>query len=273
MHFSDLIVEKTTTSKTKSSTQKPPLEKKTMTSATDYDRLFALENDIINHYGFEGVKLVRKSETRGQLYNLGEFPADCPWAHLNDKSIQEAIAVNFRSIDSKIPLLLTTLKTRGRFIYTEKFNNNWQLHYLLSMKLYTGNDHFIVYTGGVPNPNSQANDDLKSHNWNLPDALKTFYAIHDGFGGKYDHNVLANADLRVMASHMDKICKEIDRYPEAYSFKDLLEFFPDGAGNAECFHKNKGNITVDWDHETWELSPEIDFFEFIDERLSKVDEE
>ena len=60
-----------------------------------------------------------------------------------------------------------------------------------------------------------------------------------------------------------------------YKFDDLLEFFPDGAGNAQCFLRVGTDIdaTVDWDHETWEISEGMSFYDFVDERLSQIDEE
>lgn len=50
----------------------------------------------------------------------------------------------------------------------------------------------------------------------------------------------------------------------------MLSFF---GGNAQCFYKNNSNLTVDWDHEIWEISNEVGFFEFINERMSEIDEE
>jgi len=51
----------------------------------------------------------------------------------------------------------------------------------------------------------------------------------------------------------------------------LLEFCPDGAGNCQVFYRNGRNdadpSTADWDHDTCEVSDEVGFFEFVDERL------
>jgi hypothetical protein len=70
---------------------------------------------------------------------------------------------------------------------------------------------------------------------------------------------------------MDPIQKERNVKLD-YKFSDLLAYYPDGAGNAQCFYRGDGNEneTVDWDHETWEISrssEEEGFFEFIDESL------
>lgn len=142
------------------------------------------------------------------------------------------------------------------------------------MKLYDDRDYYRVYTGGEPLLNAEPNKNLKTYNWNIPNDLKAFYKIHNGFGEIYEANyIMANEDIKVMAEMMNPICKEQNVKPDGYSFNDLLEFFPDRAGNTQCFYKNIGNSTVDWDHEVWEISGEIDFFEFINERMSEIDEE
>ncbi|CAN0593887.1 unnamed protein product, partial [Ectocarpus sp. 12 AP-2014] len=51
----------------------------------EFVRTTDLEYNIINTYGFEGVKLVRESNNSSGLYQLGQFPNDCPWVGLNDK--------------------------------------------------------------------------------------------------------------------------------------------------------------------------------------------
>jgi hypothetical protein len=62
-----------------------------------------------------------------------------------------------------------------------------------------------------------------------------------------------------------------------YQPTDLLMFFTDSAGNGQCFHRRSRldpePMTVDWDHETRELSAEEAFFSFINCRLSEIDEE
>lgn len=241
---------------------------------SEFIRTTNLENEIINKYGFDGIKLVFESRNSSNFHRLGELPKDCPWASLNNKTISKFISENFKPISNKIPDLISSLKERCKFIYAEKKENTWYLHYLLDMKLYDERDYFKIYTGGTPLFNAEPNNNLKSFNWNVPNDLKTFYKIHNGFGEIYDaYFVMANEDIKVMAEMMNPICKEQNVKPEGYSFNDLLEFYPDGGGNAQCFYKNNGNSTVDWDHEVWEISGEIGFFEFINERMSEIDEE
>ena len=241
---------------------------------SEFIRITNLKNKIINKYGFEGIKLVFESRNSSNYYRLGEFPKECPWTGLNDKSIADFINVNFKSISKRTSNLLSTLKDRCKFIYAEKKEDTWQLHYLLGMKLYDNRDYFKIYTGGAPLLNPEPNKNLKKYNWNVPTDLKTFYAVHNGFGEiRNAYFIMANDDIKVMAEIMNPICKEQSVNPKGYSFDNLLEFYPDGAGNAQCFYKNNSNSTVDWDHEVWRISEKIGFFEFINERMSKIDEE
>ena len=240
----------------------------------EFVRTTNLEYSIIETYGFDGVKLVLESQNSKGFYLLGDFPKDCPWSGWNDKNNTEFIDQNFKSVSKDLPNLLASLKDRCKFIYANKRENKWQTHYLLEMKLYDDRDYFKIYTGGAPLLNATPNKNLKAYDWQVPDDLKRFYSVHNGFGEINDANfVMGNDDIKVMATMMDPICKEQNACPEEYSFSDLLEFFPDGAGNSQCFYKNGSNMTVDWDHEVWEISDEVGFFEFINERMVEIDEE
>tara|TARA_B110000967_G_scaffold208492_1_gene260912 strand:+ start:1910 stop:2800 length:891 start_codon:yes stop_codon:yes gene_type:complete len=242
----------------------------------EWVRTTDLQTDIINKYGFEGIKLIFEYRNSHNYYNIGSFPKDCPWNSLNDLSIQECIEKNFDPLKNKLPLLIKALKERCKFIYVEKKENTWHLHYFLEMKLHDNRSYHKVYTGGVPLLDPEPNKNLKAYNWNVPSDLELFYSIHNGFGEIYDaYFIMSNEDIKVMAEMMDPICKEQNVTPEGYSFADLLEFYPDGGGNAQCFLRVNGNTssTVDWDHEVWEIQWEMGFFEFINERMSEIDEE
>jgi hypothetical protein len=89
-----------------------------------------------------------------------------------------------------------------------------------------------------------------------------------GWGGNH---VLPSDELGTVARFLNPG----EKVP--YNGADLLEFFPDGTGNAQCFQRRSTQdahpLTVDWDHETRELSGESDFFEFVDEHLIRIEEE
>ena len=241
----------------------------------EFIRTTNLEFFLIKEYGFEGLKLVFSKKNSENYYPLGEIPQDSPWSSLNEKEMRDVIDIVFKPVNQKMPKLISQMKERIRLIYVEKTNKEWKLHYLMDMKLYDGRDYFQVYTGGRPNKNVLPNAVLKKYNWSLPNDLVEFYSIHDGFGGSDSQFLLSSKELTVMGEMMNPIAKQQNVFPTQYKFDDLLEFFPDGSGNAQCFLRigDSVDVTVDWDHEIWEISEGINFYDFLDERLSQLDEE
>ncbi len=241
----------------------------------EFERTTNLENEVINKYGFEGIKLVFECRNSDNYYVLGNFPKDCPWISLNNQNISDFIGANFKPIKNKIPDIIKALKQRCKFIYAEKKTETWDLHYLLDMKLYDDREYYRVYTGGSPNQSPEPNKSLVAFNWVIPNDLKEFYSIHDGFGEICNANFILNSkDIKVMGEMMNPICEEQNVKADGYSFNDLLEFFPDGGGNAQCFIRvnDDNNFTVDWDHEIWEISGKSGFYNFINKRMSEIDE-
>lgn len=246
---------------------------------SEFIRTTDLEQKLIGEHGFEGVKFLFESQNSVNYFQLGGFPIDCPWVNLNNKKLIEFIETDFASIAHKIPNLVEAIKERCRFIYAEKVETEWKLHYFLGMTLFDGREYFRIYTGGSPNSKPVLNESLKKFDWTIPRDLVEFYSIHDGFGEiSNEIYVQSSAQISVMGEMMNPLCEEQNfDLPKEYDFNDLLEFFPDGAGNAQCFHRKNNDsfnaMTVDWDHETWEISGEAGFYEFIDERMSELDEE
>ena len=243
---------------------------------SEWIRTTNLEREIVNRYGFDAIKLIFEYRNSKNYYLLGEFPEGCPWKVLNDHNLNSFIQANFELIQSKIPKLIASIQDRCEFIYTEQREDTWYLHYFLRMNLYDGRQYYRVYTGGSPNLSPKTNPNLNSFKWEIPKDLDEFYKIHDGFGEIYDANFIMSAkDIRVLGEMMNPIAEKQEVEPDGYTFNNLLEFFPDGTGNAQCFlmTKNGTNQTVDWDHETWEISEASNFYKFIDYRLSQIDEE
>lgn len=242
----------------------------------EFIRTTNLERQLINEFGFDAIKLIFEYRNSINYFLLGNLPNNCPWLKINGKSNDDAIEANFSKVKNKLPNLISSIKERCKFIYAEKKEREWNLHYLMTSKLYDNRDYYRIYTGGMPLTKPAENSNLLKYGWELPQDLKQFYSIHNGFGEIYNANfILSNEEIRVMGEMMNPICKEQNVKPEGYSFDNLLEFFPDGGGNAQCFLRteNGNNLTVDWDHEIWEISEGEDFYEFIDERMSEIDEE
>ena len=234
----------------------------------EFIRTTDLERRLVDDYGFDAIRLIYL-DRGSELYPLGDLPEDCPWSRVNNLGIQAAIESLFAPIAVEVPGLLNVLRDRCSHLYVENKNSQWALHYFLDMMLYDGRRYYHVYTGGMPNAEAQPNSCMAEYDWLIPPDLASLYVVHDGFGP-----ILGSQDISVMAKMMDPICKKQNVYPEDYRYSDLLEFHPDGAGNAQCFYRQAGTYTtVDWDHEIWEISGPQDFFGYIDERLSQLDEE
>ncbi|MEZ6136791.1 MAG: hypothetical protein R3C53_17995 [Pirellulaceae bacterium] len=235
----------------------------------EFVRTTDLERRLVDEHGFDAIRLIFEDRNSANYHRLGNLPASCPWAHLNALSIASSIETVFAPIRKEIPSLIEMLRDRCIHLYAEETDTAWLLHYFLDIMLYDGRPYYHIYTGGEPNSKSQPNACLIEYEWPVPADLARLYEIHDGFGP-----ILGSSEIAVMAKMMDPICKEQDVYPEEYRFRDLLEFHPDDAGNAQCFYRQVGGYTtVDWDHEIWEISGPQNFFEYVDERLSQIDEE
>lgn len=76
------------------------------------------------------------------------------------------------------------------------------------------------------------------YGWQVPGDVAHLFAVHDGFGP-----ILSNDSITVMAEVMDPICQQQNIYPEGYEYRDLIEFYPDGVGNAQCFYRHDGEVT------------------------------
>ncbi|MFK8102626.1 MAG: SMI1/KNR4 family protein [Saprospiraceae bacterium] len=243
----------------------------------EFNRTTNLEKRLIDEFGFAGIQLIFENRNSANYFALGDFPITCPWAKFNDQPIQAFLESNFSLVQQRLPMLLAAMQERCKFIFAEQKNSEvWQLHYLMEGKLYDQRDYYRIYTGGMPIAEAKANASLLKFGWTLPADLKEFYMIHNGFGEINDAGCILNQEqLVIKGEMMNPICRELNTRPEDYRYDNLLEFFPDGAGNAQCFlRKETGNTTtVDWDHETWEISGEESFYSFVDERLAQMDEE
>ena len=237
---------------------------------TEFVRVSNLERKLVDEYGFDAICLIFRNNNSDNYSALGNFPNECPWQYLNSTDVATFINTVFAPISSDIPNLINALKKRCSYIYAEKTDSEWLLHYFLDIALHDGRPYYRIYSGGAPNENPKPNSCLNEYDWSIPSDLKRLYAVHDGFGP-----ILGSDAIKVMSKTMDPICKEHNlALPQAYHFRDLLEFHPDGGGNGQFFYRTGTSLTtVDWDHETWEISRHQGFLEYIDQRLSQLDEE
>ncbi len=237
---------------------------------SEYIRVFGLKNDIIIKYGFEGIKLVYEFDNSIHYYQLGELPEECPWFELNNYSIVEFITNNFEKIATKSTIFIDVLKEKCKYIYTEKKEDEWLLHYCLIKEsdIETLTEEYVIFTGRTPVYYPKPNESLSRYNWNIPGDLNIFYTIHDGFGEREDVAcfIVPSEDLLIMSDTavVKEECLEKNSKPKEYSFDNLLQFYYDDNGNSLCFSKGDHSLIVDWDYETLKLTNEIHFFDFLD---------
>jgi len=235
----------------------------------EFVRTTDLERSLIDEHGFDAIRLIFEDLNSANYFPLGEFPPECPWAHLGGINVESAVETVFAPLAGELPDLIKALKEKCIHLFAERKEETWTLHYFLDIVLYDGRRYYHIYSGGEPNPALETNASLAKYQWDVPDDLRRLYAVHDGFGP-----ILSSSNVSVLAEMMDPICKEQNAFPKGYSFADLLEFLPDEAGNAQCFYRQGDRMTtVDWDHEVREISGEQDFFDYLIERLSQLDEE
>jgi hypothetical protein len=231
---------------------------------SEFIRTTNLERAVLDEYGDNGASFL--------LEHLGfdtAFDASCPWQVKG----MDAINVVRRVLAPLYPLLPTfidTLEDRVRYVAPVRRNGAWALAYIVDRALYDGRQYYQLLLGGAPNATPHLSERAASLGWIIPASLARLCAVHDGFGAA-DSGILTSASLVDMGQMMDAICEQQNAKPDGYVFQDLLEFLPDGAGNCQAFHRRRsGDLdppTVDWDHETWEISGEMPFFSFADERL------
>ena len=243
----------------------------------DFVRRTNLERTIIDETGLPGLAFLMKRKFDAEVWPLEDAPAGCPWGP--GASPEETIRAVFEPIAGELPGFLPELVKHCLGILSARMDGAWYLLYACDMRLYDGRRYYNVYVGGAPDPSPQLPEQPRALGWTMPPDLVRFYAVHDGFGAAagqggsfwWNNYVKPARELRTMGELMNPIVEE-QKWDVPFSFDDLLEFCPDGSGNCQSFVRSSGG-TVDYDHEVVELSDEMPFFEFIDERLPNFEEE
>lgn len=218
----------------------------------------------------------RWSEYEG-LYPVSQLPSSCPWQFDPTLEIDQIIELIFQPIKSNLPQTVQTIRERCQSIFALLYQDKWYLLYVVKIVLRDDSFSFKILGGGQPTTSPQLRKEVIELGWTVPNELRLFYQVHNGLGdfslpwqiAVWD-TVLPDWQLRVLGEHSDK------EAVTEYDPNDLLEFFPDGGGNGQYFYRagdSMGDLwTVDWDHETTEISKPERFWDFVDRELSKVDE-
>jgi hypothetical protein len=250
----------------------------------DFDTYWArtsrLRYELVRDYGGDGVQLWLEDDVFvsrfDAFYEAGQIPPDagCPWELPANASPAAIITTIFAPLTDHLPQTIALLREHCRGLFVLRHQQRWRLLYLIPRTLYGGQEYWQIVAGGPPLADPVLPEEPSKHGWRMPAALRFLYSVHDGLGDLLhgSHCVLSCEKLQTLSLYVNS---EEEGLP--YDTKDLLEFYPDGVGNGQYFHRRSRRDpdppTVDWDHETRELSGERDFFDFLDERLIELEEE
>lgn len=230
----------------------------------EFRRTTDLERSILDQFGQSGAEFIVS-----QNNFVPSFDATCPW-QLEGLAAVDAVDKVLSPLRRLLPEFVSTLEERIQWVVPVRSEGDWKLVYLVDRTLYDERPYYGLIVGGAPNCSPRLSDRAESLGWTVPQSMKKLCLVHDGFGA-VDGGILSTRYLVDLGEIMDPIAKEQGFVPDDYEFQDLLEFCSDGAGNCQAFHRNSRDdadpYTVDWDHETREISCEMSFFEFVDERL------
>ena len=206
-----------------------------------------------------------------ELFEYGNFPAECPWNEFLEQNQKEFVHKIFQPLESSIPNTVRNLIESCKDVFALLADNEWFLIYVIN------EDVFLC--GGEPNVSPVLSNDVINDGWKLPVELKTFYKIHNGFGYLWYLGMFWISDCIVPDYKLETLnalfTSLLEHEPDIildFDPKSILQFFYNGAGDAQCFYKteDKEVTTFFWDHETRELYHPDDFWSFVDENLSEL---
>ena len=93
----------------------------------EYVRTTDHERSLIDEHGFDAIRLIYEDRNSANYFLLGEFPAECPWAHLNGKNVEAAIDTVFAPIADGLPKLTEVLKNRCKYLFAERTDETGEL--------------------------------------------------------------------------------------------------------------------------------------------------
>ena len=202
-----------------------------------------------------------------EFYAYGKFPVDCPWQKSQIEGKKEFIQKTFQTIAAFIPNTFEKLLTNCQDIYALLEGNKWFLIYAINENTFL--------CGGEPTNTPSLSVYAISNGWELPTELKTFYSVHNGFGAGLPLGIFLSSSC-VLPNYKLETLNSLLKNETDFEFvidpKDLLQFYPNGLGDAQCFYRLRNGelTTVDWDHETREIYRPENFWSFVDRNLSEL---
>jgi hypothetical protein len=250
--------------------------------ATYWQRTNQLKRRLVDDRGPAGMEIWLQHEGLAfdAVHALDTVPqvAGCPWRARPKASAADTINALFGPLAERLPRTVALLEGHTRHLFGLQRGEAWFLLYLVDYVPDDSEPCLKVYVGGAPSVSPALPASAVEVGWAMPEALASFYAVHDGFG-ELDATLGQMGGPCVLGSHRVATLRESvdpDGVTLTYDFEDLLEVFPDGSGNTAAFHRRSRTDgdppIVSWDHETWELHVRGDFFAYVDQRLVFVDD-
>lgn len=257
---------------------------KSIDFSTQLSNLWASQLEMVAKYGSDGLALLLDHETRVyesdgnkrslQIMHYSDMPKKCPWYAWLHLSKEELIAKLWGHFSKEF---VNTLSTYCIDIFVIFEAKKWYLAYTYKTKNYDGAEYYEFLGGRQGDPKAKLPVKLERAGWKMPEDLKELYAIHGNFGGiksalRNDicDCVPSSGKLKASLAFLEKYVEE---WEVDYSFHNLLPFWEDGAGNSQNFYKAEPTagsyVTVDWDHETKEISGARSLTEFVVDHYTK----
>jgi hypothetical protein len=250
---------------------------------TNWNRATQKRYELVADQGLAGVRLCLLADdvTFDFIGRAGETQSDlgCPWSFPAGITPCDVVEQVFEPLRDRLPIVVELLSSHCLHVITLKQGKRWRLLYVLPHTEYSGRISWQFIGGGQPLKNPRLPKAARDLGWRMPKDLREFYAVHNGFGRHFYDNPFGWSQILVPQNQLTLLSEFIDSKANGakYDSGDLLEFYPDGAGNGQYFYrrnpKDNDPPTYDWDHETWGLSGPTDFYEFLDERLVELKEE
>lgn len=257
-------------------------------ASDDYQAWAAAEHEAFDRWGREAVELIfnHYRDTPLEVRDLDALAAGHPWAAYHGQDPGEAVRRIFDDVWELAPEMFERFAYAVRAIYTFERNAEPCLLYACDATESHGDrrTHVSLVVGGpaldedaLRTVDERLSEYVRSRGWKLPAELRAFYRIHHGMGRlsswglEFDNagSIYPAEQLSVVGEIMNEIAVEQGFEPQGYAFDDLLAFFEDGAGNSENFFRHGADAepsgTVDWDHETREVSSVRSFWAFLGE--------
>jgi hypothetical protein len=246
--------------------------------------LYKTQTDLVDKYGRDGLMLLIDYETRVyvdsdtkrslEIMHYADIPKNCPWYELHELQIPDFIQKVWEAYP--IPFV-ELLKEYIKDLFVIFEDKKWYLAYAYQTKDYDDNPYYGFLGGCQPKSNAKLPKALLDAGWKMPKDLQELYSIHSIFGDL--RSALRNdiTDCIPKASSLEASLTFLEEYVVAwevdYTFFDLLPFCEDGAGNSQNFYKAEpiedSYATVDWDHETKEISGASTLAEFIEHQFAE----